>query len=202
MQKNGVKAISIIDTLSELAQHGQQGDVVAAPSAVSSPAARPYYHYPLNSPPVQTNGHKPERREAPPPPSLQPRSPKVVNIVPSPPKVRHRSHVAATSNGVVGVPLATSSAVNLAESSLLLNNSAASGGGSMNLSAISSPGGRPLVVNGGAKSKQPRNGPVPVPPPLMAAVPTTSTSSRGQTPDWIRDIFLNAKRGIIDKLVS
>ena len=28
-----------------------------------------------------------------------------------------------------------------------------------------------------------------------------SSSCRGHTPDWIRDIFLNAKRGIIEKLV-
>lgn len=68
----------------------------------------------------------------------------------------------------------------------------------LNLSAISSArrsfNGFPTasqLSTGGARLKK-------------RSLPVSSSSSpatRGQTPDWIRDIFLHAKRGLIDKLV-
>ncbi len=69
----------------------------------------------------------------------------------------------------------------------------------LNLSAISSarrsfngfPTASQLSSAGGARLKK-------------RSLPVSSSSSpatRGQTPDWIRDIFLHAKRGLIDKLV-
>jgi hypothetical protein len=209
MQKtSGVKTMSIIDTLSELVQ--QDGGIggggvtnvelhhrlITPPSA--TPSHGPYYHYPLNTPPRRPPSDTPSnRRAAPPPPSLQPRSPKVFNIVPSPPKVRHRSHVTATAVAGSNGPLATSSTANLA--SPLVKQA-------INLSAINSPLNQSSAsLLNGTKSKQQQV----VVTPLSSssskhlknggnAVPS---SSRGQTPDWIREIFINTKRGIIDKLV-
>ena len=226
MQKNGVRALSIIDTLSELAQQTEAGRGGGELRHLSTPPglvrgataeaahvdnltaattveAAPYYHYPLNNPPPGDAPRAPsirQRRPAPPPPlpqmtvapeppSLQPRSPKVVNVVqPSPPKVRLlRSQEAATTRSSVPPPGAVSP---LDTSALDIS--------STTTSSADSPKKAPLVVNWngaqGAGQRRPR-------PWADGGGGGASSSSRGHTPDWIRDIFLNAKRGIIEKLV-
>ena len=220
MQKNGVRALSIIDTLSELAQQTEAGrgggelrHLSTPPGLVRGATAEaahvdnltattvetaPYYHYPLNNPPPPGDAPRPpsirQRRQAPPPPipqvtvapeppSLQPRSPKVVNVVqPSPPKVRLRSQQATTQSSVPP-PAAVSP---LDTSALDIS--------STTTSSADSPKKAPLVVNWngaqGAGQRRPRPRPW-----------ADGGGGGGHTPDWIRDIFLNAKRGIIEKLV-
>ena len=222
MQKSGVRALSIIDTLSELARQTEAGSgsgelrhlstppglgrgnaaeaAVADNLTASSIDSAPYYHYPLNNPPPPPTGDAPpessasvrQRRQAPPPPplppmtlgpeppSLQPRSPKVVNIVqPSPPKVRLMSQHASSPSSAA-LPLTVSP----------LNKSA------LEISLAATSGANTPVTNGsGARGARQRR------PLANGGGGVLSSSSRGHTPDWIRDIFLNAKRGIIEKLV-
>lgn len=68
----------------------------------------------------------------------------------------------------------------------------------------------PSYVNGGAilkkKKKQPRPEQLVQYPqvqiqPQQVQQSPRKNSNRGQTPDWIREIFAHAKRGLIDKLV-
>ena len=219
MQKNGVRALSIIDTLSELAQQteaGRGGDELRHLSTppglargataeaanvdsltTTSVESAPYYHYPLNNPPPSPGDTLPpsirQRRQAPPPPplpqmtvapeppSLQPRSPKVVNIVqPSPPKVRLRNQHTRPS-----APPAISP---LNKSALEISSTMAGSADSQKKA--------PEVTNGnGPRGARQRR-------PFADTGGGASSSSRGHTPDWIRDIFLNAKRGIIEKLVG
>ena len=225
MQKSGVRALSIIDTLSELARQTEagsgsgelrhlstppglgQGTAAEAAAAdnltASSIDSAPYYHYPLNNPPPPPTGDAlpvssasvRQRRQAPPPPplppmtlgpeppSLQPRSPKVVNIVqPSPPKVRLRSQHASPSPAPL--PLTVSP----------LNKSALEIGPAPT-SVAKSPTKTPVTNGNGARGARQRR------PLANGGGGAPPSSSRGHTPDWIRDIFLNAKRGIIEKLV-
>ena len=223
MQKSGVRTLSIIDTLSELAQQtegrgggdGELRHLSTPPSSlvrgaggadaanvdhfamsITSVESAPYYHYPLNNPPQcdATPQSIRQRRQAPPPPplpqmtvapeppSLQPRSPKVVNIVqPSPPKVRLRNQQPAQSS----VPLAVSP---LSKSVLEIS--------STTTSSADSPKKTPVINGNGARGSRQRR-----PRPFADGGGGAPSSSRGHTPDWIRDIFLNAKRGIIEKLV-
>ena len=200
MQKAGVKTISIIDTLSELVQDGGQS-AASELTAMPQPAPRSTNHGPRLSLPKQDQS-SPSL-----PPQLKPRSPKViVPVIDSPgnrAKLGNRVPISPGQNFQSKVPTSSPRIKQIAAAS---PNNVNGSSDVLDLSAISNPNnfsnGHVLVSPGsqhnslthfGARKKKKSGHRTKFP---------TSSSSRGQTPEWIKEIFLHAKLGLVDRLVS
>lgn len=160
MQKNGVKTLSIIDTISELATDKTEASRLTLPSPISvrsSPNSKKSAPSRLSMPANMA-------------PQLQPRHAKLsVSLMATPPLQHHESN-GAKPRFLASSPRKSpqSSMQQQQQPKQLLDR--------LNLSAIN-------------KNLQ---------PPIINS--RNSGATRGQTPDWIRDIFVHAKRGHHDKL--
>lgn len=180
MQKSSVKTVSIIDTLSELAHNGGENVALAATQ------------------PKMTEG---KGRTPQTPPQLKPRSPKVIVPVISSPNHRMTKLPPVAQNTSTGqfrpqVP-PRSPMAKLTTSSPNTNNKSIQSAEILDLSAISTTShltnGSPsqqVVVRKKKKSGQ------------RSKFVSATGQSRGQTPEWIREIFVHAKLGLVDRLVS
>lgn len=188
MQKASVKTLSIIDTLSELVQDEGAATQLASPAPASTRPRPPYSHQQHRSPvpPGSSRGHQPP---PPPPPQLKPRSPKVNNsqFVPSP----------SPPQFLVSSPKRSPASLSpLNISAISTSNLSSVGHASVPYLNGKSPGPQSLQNSFGAKVKKKKSS------NFVGGRQYSAASSRGQTPDWIREIFLHAKRGFTDKLVS
>ena len=206
MQKSGVKTLSIIDTISELATDKTEASRLTLPSPVirvhggssgSSPRTPPHLqqqHHGGKSKPLTSGSGQP---------GVPPRNPKVSVPFYSP-------NLSTSSTTSPGKSLfngakprgffATSSPKHPQNSSPISPATAAATNtttAKLNLSAIS----RQQQSNNGTNMQQHQ-------PSFVQNHKSNSisnnaaASNRGQTPDWIRDIFLQVRRGNREKLVS
>ena len=174
MQKASVKTLSIIDTLSELVQDEKQANQLAVVTPVATPTN------PTTANGGNSNGKMGRILSPLSPPPLKPRSPHM--RVPPPSHSGGSAIMTSSSpqqpnlsNTVSGSDLLDLSAIPTRSENVNNNNN-----------------GLITVNNGtfGVRKKKKSHGKSKFP-----------SSVRGQTPDWIREIFLYAKRGIIEKLV-
>ena len=228
MQKTGVKTLSIIDTISELATDKTEASRLTLPSPVirvsSSTPGTPHAQNKSKQTLLLTGGVKPGGQ-----PGVPPRNPKVSVPFYSPnvssllststtksnnnTTTPHQSPAATQDNSILGGSVhvrskslfngakprffATSSPKNSPSATTPATATTVSSAKHLNLSAISrhQSNGHHLPPPHPASSSF-------VQTPKSVTNASTTSTSRGQTPDWIRDIFLQAKRGNREKLVS
>ena len=176
--RSGVKTLSIIETLSELATDKTEASRLTLPSPVRILS--------------NTNNSQPNHL------NLPPRNPKVSVPFHSPSQQKQQqmhyinppNHVNSGYNGAKPRFLTSSVANSVAKkmhSSIIVSPIAST---KMNLSAITNNNKQSTpVINNSHHSTANQNA-------------GSDNSQRGQTPDWIRDIFHHAKRGNREKLVS
>ena len=230
MQKTGVKTLSIIDTISELATDKTEASRLTLPSPVirvsSSTPGTPHAQNKSKQTLLLTGGVKPGGQ-----PGVPPRNPKVSVPFYSPnvssllststtksnnnTTTPHQSPAATQDNSILGGSVhvrskslfngakprffATSSPKNSPSATTPATATAVSSAKHLNLSAIS----RHQSSNNGHHLPPPHPASSSfVQTPKSVTNASTTSTSRGQTPDWIRDIFLQAKRGNREKLVS
>jgi hypothetical protein len=199
MQKSGVKTLSIIDTISELATDKTEASRLTLPSPVirvhggssgSSPRTPPHLqpqHHGGKSKPLTSGSGQP---------GVPPRNPKVSVPFYSP-------NVSSSSTTSPGKSLfngakprgffATSSPKHPQNSSPISAAATTTTTAKLNLSAISR-----QQSNNGTNMQQ--HQPSFVQNHKSISNNNAAASNRGQTPDWIRDIFLQVRRGNREKL--
>ena len=166
MQKSGVKTLSIIDTISELAQNENEASRLTLPSPISGS--------PANRSPVKKKFSSP-----------------VVSITSSTRSAAGPAASVVSGSGGVGArpKFNSADAVEAVKTSSPLKDSLCnnlSNVDRLNLSAIA--------------SHSPHNAFTPF--VTLKANADAKQSKVQQTPDWIREIFLQAKRGNLDFLVK
>jgi hypothetical protein len=172
MQKSGVKTLSIIDTISELATDKTEASRLTLPSPISVRVVKQL-------------------------PGVPPRNPKVSVPLRTPPQIVEQPKF-HQFNGAKPRFFASSPSSKKQQQQQHQQNSPPK----LNLSAINQPS-TPRGITGQNNSSGYLNGNSSSQNHVFSAAVAAveSSSSRGQTPDWIRDIFQHAKRGNREKLV-